>query len=243
VRRGCLLQLKERVRDALPESFDPASFTFLGCDFAKDNTGVYHLGGGSYDLSEKNSNNQFALRVEVAIRMDIADTSTFHYVSTSDGCRLADTNFIYRAPPPQTSGGSFPSTLQIIQTIGSASLEHLDCGFFRTSKGIFWFEQQLAQVDEASFDVLVKKDIGACGRGYYAKDKNHVYYRGRIVEGADPQTIRVLDAPSSASYALYAFDKRSIYLHGLDIAQLREPAYVREVYDQAVIEWQKLLAK
>ena len=58
----------------------------------------------------------------------------------------------------------------------------------------------LAPVDNASFKVLSNKK--------YARDKDHVFFSGKIIAGADPSSIDVLGSNG------YAKDKDCVYLDG-----------------------------
>ena len=69
-------------------------------------------------------------------------------------------------------------------------------------------EEALPKADVGSFEVLRLPlyERAPCGgrRVEFAKDKNHVYYRWQVVQGADPQTYAFIDDH-------YARDKSAIY--------------------------------
>lgn len=57
-----------------------------------------------------------------------------------------------------------------------------------------------SDIDAKAFQILESE--------FYAKDQNHCYYRGRIIEGADVKSFKVLDT----SYSFHtAFDKKNYY--------------------------------
>lgn len=96
--------------------------------------------------------------------------------------------------PPVTSG----------YTVG-AKVTYVVKDTANPSKGI---EKLLPKADPASFEVLRQPALekGPCGgrRVESARDKNHVYYRWQIVQGADPQTYAFIDHQ-------YASDKSAVY--------------------------------
>jgi hypothetical protein len=68
----------------------------------------------------------------------------------------------------------------------------------RDDQRVFYFTDQIAEADDASFRVL---------DGPYALDSRRVYWMGKAIIGADPATFRVLNADFECSadqdYAYY----------------------------------------
>ena len=48
----------------------------------------------------------------------------------------------------------------------------------------------------------------------YAKDKNNVYYREKIIKNADLKTFGIIEGSSENIVSKYAYDKNTIYLYG-----------------------------
>lgn len=97
--------------------------------------------------------------------------------------------------PPATSG----------YTVGSGVTYFLKDPFAKPPKQV---EKTLPRADVGSFEVLHLPlyERPPCGgrRVEFARDKNHVYYRWQVVQGADPKTYAFIDDH-------YARDKSAVY--------------------------------
>ena len=93
---------------------------------------------------------------------------------------------------------------------GGGMVRDLGAGF-QLVDGVISFEgQRLEQAELATFEVLLKLPRERIYRGYWARDRNAVWYGARKVEGADPRTFTVMDEGSN----LYAFDAKGRYESG-----------------------------
>ena len=90
-------------------------------------------------------------------------------------------------------------------TVGSGVTYFLKDDFAKPPKQV---AKPLPKADPVSFEVLRLPlyERGPCGgrRVEFGRDKNHVYYRWQIVQGADPQTYAFIDDH-------YARDKSAVY--------------------------------
>ena len=66
---------------------------------------------------------------------------------------------------------------------------------------VYWDEELIEGADSKTFKIL--------GEGYYAKDKNNIYYKGEKFEG-NPDTLKIIDNH-------YYKDKYSAYFEGIRI--------------------------
>jgi hypothetical protein len=243
VRLGSTLQLKRRVGFARPENFQINSFAPLGCGFVRDSTGVYMFNPDNDSETEVNELREESYRVDVWGRVDIVDSSSFQVAKQSvAGCEARDKDFLYRTRGYSGGGGvgvivegnSGPA-IEIVRPIGAGIYERLECGFVKTHGGIFWAERRV-DADEATFRVLHKEAGRGCGYGFYAKDKARVFYRERIIKGADPLTFTVLDTVWSYSYA---FDQKSRYSQGRNIMSFHDPTYEMKRFEEAYSKWKQ----
>ena len=72
---------------------------------------------------------------------------------------------------------------------------------------IYYCDQFIQGVDSSSFQVVMSKSGYAMGD--YSKDTAHVYYRAKIILGADPATFYLDDVNTD-----YAYDKNTRYVKG-----------------------------
>lgn len=234
IRMGQVLQLRRQSDHASLEPFDVASFKPLDCGFVADQTGVYSDKLGSTEVTEHNEVDGENYRVDVLDRVDVVDQNSFSITKQSiTGCEAKDRNFRYRTRGYASGIMSGPYRFEIVQAIGAEEFEPLNCNFARTSKGIFWMDQILRNADPGTFQALVGRR-GACGFGFYAKDKSHVYYQSRVLRGADPESFQVLDTVWSY---YYAFDKNSRYEQGIKIPPDAEDR--NKAFEEAYRKWKR----
>jgi len=93
---------------------------------------------------------------------------------------------------------------------GGGMVLDLGAGFQLVDGAISFEGQRLEQAELATFEVLLKLPKERIYRGYWARDRNAVWYGARRVEGADPRTFTVMDEGSN----LYAFDAKGRYESG-----------------------------
>ena len=95
--------------------------------------------------------------------------------------------------------------------------------YFQIPKGCIQQERTLIEIvgiDPSSFEVI-KYEYGCCGwkdNTLYAKDNNHVYYKGVQIKGADPKSVETFKSNSG-----YIKDKNYVYLEGKRIIGGADP--------------------
>lgn len=167
--------------------FDAGTFTVIDNElnpqfYFKDKNGIYfreRYGKSGLDLT----------------RIDGADPDTFmalpHYLLAKD-----KNHVFYQG--------------KIIESLDANTFEVLDGSYFRDINSIYVRHQEtftpLANSDPCSFVIIDYRDQYQWGG--YAKDKYQVYYRGYIVEGADPDTFQVKERKDGIGGA---FDKNYEY--------------------------------
>ncbi len=116
---------------------------------------------------------------------------------------------IYGANMKDTTGYHEEQMNKIIDT---ASFIKIGPEYFKDKNNIYLFTPMS---DGGHFSLFKKADHNSfvcLDSTFYGKDKNHCFYRGRIIEGADPKTFKVLDAKKTYNNA---FDKNYFY-HGTE---------------------------
>jgi DKNYY family protein len=112
---------------------------------------------------------------------------------------------IYDADLSDTVNGGLKEMKYVIDT---ATFKILGTFYFKDKNHFYDFNPMSdggtiavnPDIDLESFQILESE--------FYAKDKKRCYYRGRIIEGADLKSFKVLDT----SYSLHiAYDKKSYY--------------------------------
>ena len=75
-------------------------------------------------------------------------------------------------------------------------------------KTVYYDGKTVINADSATF-VIIERDAD------YGKDKNHVYYAGKEIKGADPRYFDYISYGTTES--LYFKDKKKIYFSGKEI--------------------------
>lgn len=87
-------------------------------------------------------------------------------------------------------------------------------GYSITSQGVFYNAQLITLADVSSFTCFNEEQGERSYDGsdlrYYAKDENNIYYQGRIVQGARPDSFRILSQEEQS----YWRDDEDIYYAG-----------------------------
>lgn len=137
----------------------------------------------------------------------IEDSDTFELLSCRYG-KDARQGYVEGYPIE----GSDPATFQPLDYPYSKDANHTYywTGIMQESVTRSTFEEVS---DPASFVSLPEGERRHQKRVQYAKDANYVYYEGKVIEGADPNTITFLGRPE-AQEVLYAKDIHSIYFQG-----------------------------
>lgn len=143
--------------------------------------------GECYDYVTKDKNN-------VYVKGKISSIADANSMVFSDG--LMDKNNFYKVG---TDGNLMP-----IPNINPSTYKKLGV-YGKDAKGVYLGFQLLLDVDYNSFELI---------KGSYAKDKNHVYYLGQKIEGADLATFEV---------GSIVKDKNHVY-SGMNIVQGADPA-------------------
>ncbi len=87
----------------------------------------------------------------------------------------------------------------ILFNLGIALVIHEINTYVINDKRVFWNQKEIEGVDIPTFSQLV------FWNKFYAKDKNAIYYKGKIIEKADLETFEIL------RYSDYSKDKNSLY--------------------------------
>lgn len=163
------------------ENVDKETFEILGphTNFSKDKNHVYY-------------NNNI---------VEGADPLTFHSFKDGDRTLWKDKNAVYE------NGKKIKGMDVSIETLNM---------YYKKDKNAVYIdhlssEQKIEEADPETFEVFVKGDDSPIATlsmtvEVYGKDKNHVYYKGEIIQEADPKTFTPL-----GSY--YAKDKDFVYCH------------------------------
>ena len=81
-------------------------------------------------------------------------------------------------------------------------------GYFKDKNRFYWWDKILEDVSTASFSVL--------GDSGYAKDSQHIYHGGNVLEAADPNTFRLIDGYED----WYATDSAHVFIRGFPVEEL-----------------------
>lgn len=85
------------------------------------------------------------------------------------------------------------------------SFRHLAEGYYADKNGVYWGTDRLANADPETFEVL--------GDSFIAKDKDHVYRSGRVIDGLDAATTKLL-LHDPYGYQFIS-DRNGVYVNGL----------------------------
>ena len=138
-----------------------------------------------------------------------ADAQSF-YVSTILDTWAKDTNNVYFTGSTTPVTGADPSTFTPVA--GGFVQYARDKSSLYCALGTWSDVSRLANGDPASFQILytVTQQVPNGTSGFdYAKDKNNVYVDCEILEGADPSSFKIINAPTYD-----AQDKDHEYLQG-----------------------------
>ena len=87
-----------------------------------------------------------------------------------------------------------------------------DFGRYSTDKNFVYYRVFMSDGNMIlKLDTADRKTFTALGTSTYAKDSNHVYRRGDIIENADPKTFNVLDFDAGPPLGR---DKNNVYVWG-----------------------------
>jgi hypothetical protein len=177
-----------RISGADPETFI-AIAAFDNAYYAKDRSHVYFFDGVSFPFHE----------LPVAV-LPGADAATFVNVYPDvfkDKNHVYGMNYKFYAP-----------TCVTCQQADAATFVALGGGYFKDRNHFYWWDKILKDVSTTAFTVL--------GDSGYAKDSQHVYHGGDILEAADPHTFRLIDGYEN----WYATDSAHVYIRGFAVDKL-----------------------
>lgn len=153
--------------------------------------------------------------IALACGLYINDKGTLAYKAVDNSYRMDTTGnekpldvyltTIYGADLSDTINGGLKEMKYVVDT---ATFKILGTFYFKDKNHIYDFNPMMdggtiainPDIDVKTFQILESE--------FYAKDKKHCYYRGRIIEGADLTSFKVLD--TSYSFHL-AYDKKNYY--------------------------------
>lgn len=176
-----------KLHEAYPE-VDPDSFVALDDSFSKDKSHVYFIHGGF-----KAENKPIILE---------ADSNSFEVLG--HGYAKDDQHAFYLE--------------NILKFINVNDFSVFNRHYFASGDNVYFmdYEAKPTLVEEAilnSFEVFSKEDSAYYSdqRVIFAKDKNHVYYKGKILDGIDRETFHYETSSSGSSEWM---DKNGSYTLG-----------------------------
>ncbi len=173
---------------------DVKTFTVLGCYYAKDSQAVY----------------QYGAVVSGANPADFSVPTSSPACDTSSSPTSPQWTYSYTSMP--TNVGIDPSTFQPLSAMYAKDDNHV---YFIEQNSNPVIVTPIAGADPKTFQVLGDNPFGSNDTGLLsgtysgamAKDSQHVYYEGKIVQGADPSTFVWLNP-------LYGKDASNVYMVG-----------------------------
>ena len=178
------------ISGADPETFR-AIAAYDNAYYAKDRSHVYFYNGITL-TNEK----------PVAV-LPGADATTF--VSVYPGV-FKDKNHVYGM-----NYKFYDPTCVTCQQADAATFVAIGGGYFKDKNWFYWWDKILVDASASTFDVL--EDSG------YAKDSQHIYHGGDILEAADPDSFRLIDGYEN----WYATDSAHVFIRGFAVDEL-DPA-------------------
>jgi hypothetical protein len=154
-------------------------------------------------------------RKDDAPRNRVASTPTMWPIPLDTRIPLKRVPQPYDEPSPYTTNGrevyfknrympgADPSTFVSIEN----AAKELYITYGKDQNGVYYQDHFMAYADPASFEVLWEAPYEGCSDGYYARDKQRVFFEASIVLEADPETFE----PRLNGYGL---DKNNVYLNG-----------------------------
>ncbi len=242
VRWGLRVQVRATGKSEILENFDTDTFEPLGAGYVRDKTGIYYYSTkqATSHLIETGDEIEYH-QADINAKVDIADPATFQITSLNrTECAAQDKNFLYRIRAIRyRSGVRSPNdgAIEIIGVLKDEFFEDMGARYYKTSRGIFFSERQILEADHESFENI---SVEWNKHTYpYAKDKEHVYYMSRIVNGADPETFRIIETSP-----IYAFDDNNKYCQGRKLLESGEGLVSGELinFQAALTKWKEELA-
>ncbi|HTX87320.1 MAG TPA: DKNYY domain-containing protein [Candidatus Nanoarchaeia archaeon] len=145
------------------------------------------------------------------------DAKTFEMIcdrySTLWDAVVKDKNGVYLASTTQITGSDGKAKFNVDWImVNSKTFKNLNCSYFIDNNQVLYAELPDFQViftnvlgaDAITFETISSKTPSVTSN-QYAKDKNHVYYAGLVITGADPSTFKILNSN-------YSEDKNNVYL-------------------------------
>ena len=186
------------------EGLDAASFEALSEVYTRDKNRVYY----KIDDNEK----------FIVIQLPQADPASFSL--SADGL-VRDKSHVWFGD--RILSGVDPGTVEVInpnftvikdkdsvhyrydQILGAdpATFRHIGSGYYADSNKVYWCLTPIPDADPASFKVL--------GDSFVAKDKNHAFRSGEILEGYDAASLELI-LHNDAGYQIFS-DKNGIHVN------------------------------
>ena len=216
------------------QNSDPSTFTILGDGLARDKNGVYFgadvssIDPSSFEqLSYNDAFGYGYYKDKKAIYFGEQKITGFNANNFSLLPALSKIYYpffkYYTATSSDVYGGTCHGELKLLRGIDGNTAVALDSFYLKDKNGVYvsnhdnacgTFNVSKLSADANTFAVLIGNDGQA--NTQYAKDKNSVFYQGKVIEGADPGSFQILSGYGVvvADYNSYAKDKNHLYYQG-----------------------------
>ena len=222
------------------EGADPETFQEIeGASFYKDKNrayyGVYGVQTMDVDIKTFKILNFYYSKDKKNVyyedkKLETLDPKTFEVIDYSYG---KDKNGVYYIDYPLdldinhikteadiiTDGKKTYYDNKELKGINQQEWENLGGGYSKDRDSIYYTGEKIINSDAGSAETIQESLKEECTLNYgwsdHIRDKNYVYYRGKIVEGADPETFKCI------SYNVYS-DKNNIYLKNTILKNVKE---------------------
>lgn len=184
---------------------DPSTYTEINSDWAKDNSKYFYknldvsIDYESFKILNKSfckdKNTVYALKSQSLFSIQTDNKTT----EKLDDQFILDKDAVYSFEEYQDA--KITDKLFVFPYKNKDKIKKIDTDYLQIDENIFYEKTKMENVDLASFQLLEPK--------WYAKDKNHVYCAGKIIDNADPFTFSLFEHP------IYAKDKNHIYCRGI----------------------------
>jgi len=174
------------------EEADPKTFQLQNFGYFRDERRLFFDAGKKYLIVEK-------------IDLDSVEILSMHFLRDKDGV------YIFKPDVSENLVVLDVDTKSFEILSGDPTNEY----YFKDSQGIYFnkeissthsLPQLINDVDKNSFEILEFPLM--------AKDKNHIYYEGNVLEEAEVKTFKLLGFSNSNDWLGYSKDKNTVFYYG-----------------------------